>query len=48
VLSLLTLRQGPWQRRGALALAFGALGVLLALPNIAQAALYTLGVMIGD
>jgi len=48
VLALRTLRWGPWHRRGTLALALGVIGVLLALPNLAQAALYTVGVMLGD
>ena len=47
-LALRTLRHGPWHRRGAVALALGAAGALLALPNLALAALYALAAAMGD
>jgi len=47
ILALRALRFGPWKRRAALVLAPGVLGVLLALPNIAYAALYMFGAMLG-
>ncbi len=48
VLALRTLRRGPRDRRGVLGLALGIIGALLALPNIAQAALYAFAAMMGD
>lgn len=47
-LALWALRRGPLQRRSALALGVGIIGVLLALPNVVSAALYALGALMGD
>ncbi len=48
VRALRALRHRPQRRPGAAVLLLGTVGLLLAPPNIAYAALYVLGAMIGD